>query len=66
MKLTEYGKALDVLSKDIGKEDKGTFHLNRAMVYRELGRKTEARADALKAESLGATVDKDFLNSIKK
>jgi len=66
MKLKEYDNALEVLSKAIGKEGKGTFYLNRAMVYRELGRITEARADKLKAGSLGATVNKDFMNLIKK
>ncbi len=64
--MKEYEKALDVLSQAITLEPKGPFYLNRSIALRELGRKAEARDDALKAESLGTAVDKNFMNSLVK
>lgn len=51
MRLKEFDKALEILSKAIAMEGKGPFYLNRSIVYRELGRKAEADADALRAKS---------------
>jgi tetratricopeptide (TPR) repeat protein len=64
IRLKEYEKALDVLSQAIAMETKGPFYLNRSIVYRELGQKAEARADALKAKSRGTTVDENFMKSL--
>ena len=61
----EFGKALDVLTRAIALEENGIFYRNRAFVYYQLGRRPEALADALKAQSLGAAVDKGFIEALK-
>ena len=64
MELKQFDKALKVLIRAIELESKGAFYLNRSIAFKELGRKAEARADALKAESLGMSVDKNYMNSL--
>jgi len=57
LRLKEYDKALDVISQAIDMGPKGAFYLNRAIAYKELGRKAEAKADAIKAEAMGTVVN---------
>jgi len=60
----QYDKALEVLTKAISLKEIGTFYMNRSIVYSQLGRKAEARADALKAQAMGVKVDQGYLNSL--
>jgi protein O-mannosyl-transferase len=42
----------------------GAFYLNRSHLYQSTGRKTQALADAQRAQSLGVRVDPQYLNSL--
>ncbi len=64
MRENRFGQALEILNKAIGMEEKGAFFLNRSIVYSQLGRKAEARADALKAQKMGASVNQAYINSL--
>jgi tetratricopeptide (TPR) repeat protein len=57
-----FDKALDVLTKAINLEEKGIFYMNRSMVFSQLGRKAEAKDDALKAQSMGVKVEQGYLD----
>ncbi len=64
LRLKQFDKALEILNKAIGMEEKGAFFLNRSIAYSQTGRKAEARADALKAQSMGTAVDEKYLQSL--
>ena len=64
IELNEFENALKVLSQAIEGKGLGASYLKRAIVYNKLGHNSEALSDARKAESLGVTVDKDFMNSL--
>ncbi len=66
MRQNQFGKALEILNKVIGMEEKGPFYLNRSIVYSQLGRKAEAKADALKAQAMGVKVNENYLGSLGK
>jgi len=66
LRQNQFNKALEVLNQAIGIEEKGTFFLNRSIVYSQIGRKAEARADALKAQAMGVKINQDYLNSLGK
>jgi Tfp pilus assembly protein PilF len=42
----------------------GAFYLNRSHLYQRTGRKTQALHDAQRAQSLGVSVDPQYLNSL--
>jgi tetratricopeptide (TPR) repeat protein len=42
----------------------GAFYLNRSHLYQNTGRKTQALDDAQRAQSLGVSVDPQYLNSL--
>lgn len=62
----DFKNALKVLTQTIDLDPQGIYYRNRALVYGELGRRAEAKADALKAQSLGTIIDPKFLNSLGK
>lgn len=43
----------------------GSFYLNRSAFYQQNGNNTKALQDALKARSLGANVDDNYINSLR-
>jgi tetratricopeptide (TPR) repeat protein len=42
-----------------------TFYLNRSHLYQRTGRKTRARDDAQRAQSLGAKIEQEYLDSLR-
>lgn len=61
---SEFDKAIDFLNRAIRIKEEGAYFLNRAIAYYQKGDKANARADALKAQSLGMQLDRSFMASV--